>query len=297
MYKKSLLILLLLLRAVTLAAHPLAVGIVGYPVKPYEEAIRGFESLFPSNIHPLVLSENKGVDIIDKIKRKQPDILLSVGLSALKRVSNIGDIPIIHIMVLDPFSKARLSENSTGISMNIAPAVQFDIFQKVLPDIHTIGVLYNPKNTGFLVQEALSVTKGSRLKLMSETLDKPKDIIRKLNMIKPHIDAFWMLPDMTLVTPESLEILLLFSLENQIPILTFSEKYLELGALLSVGTDPFDMGQQAGEMAEKVLNGRDISTIKPGYARKPVVTINEKIARKLKIRVNRDVLPMTDRMK
>ena len=274
-----------MLRAVTLAAHPLAVGIVGYPVKPYEEAIRGFESLFPSNIHPLVLSENKGVDIIDKIKRKQPDILLSVGLSALKRVSNIGDIPIIHIMVLDPFSKARLSENSTGISMNIAPAVQFDIFQKVLPDIHTIGVLYNPKNTGFLVQEALSVTKGSRLKLMSETLDKPKDIIRKLNMIKPHIDAFWMFAG---YDPgghrKSLEILLLFFPGKPNSYFNVLRKNIWNWAHCCPSeTDPFDMGtNRPGKWLKKVLNGRDISTIKPGYARKPVVTINEKIARKLK---------------
>ena len=40
----------------------------------------------------------------------------------------------------------------------------------------------------------------------------------------------------------------LFFLENKIPILTFAEKYVEIGALISIGIDVFDMGRQAGEI-------------------------------------------------
>jgi putative ABC transport system substrate-binding protein len=108
--------------------------------------------------------------------------------------------------------------------------------------------------------------------------------------MKGKIDAFWMLPDLTAITPETVEYLLLFSLENTIPILTFAEKYVELGALMSVGIDAFDIGTQAGEMAENILSGRDVKNIQRVDARKAVISINLKVARKLGITIDEKVI-------
>jgi putative ABC transport system substrate-binding protein len=92
------------------------------------------------------------------------------------------------------------------------------------------------------------------------------------------------------VTPETVEILLLFSLENQIPVITFSEKYVELGALMSIGIDAFDIGVQAGEMAQEILAGRNVKVIPHADARSAVVAINIKIAKKLGINIPEDVI-------
>ncbi|MFZ2948374.1 MAG: ABC transporter substrate binding protein, partial [Desulfuromonadaceae bacterium] len=83
-------------------------------------------------------------------------------------------------------------------------------------------------------------------------------------------DLFWMLPDITVITPETAEAILLFSLENNIPILTFSEKYLERGAMLSIGIDPFDIGRQAGEMAQTLFSSGE--SARHVEARKALVT-------------------------
>ncbi len=108
--------------------------------------------------------------------------------------------------------------------------------------------------------------------------------------MKGKIDAFWMLPDLTVITPETVEYLLLFSLENTVPILTFAQKYVELGALLCVGIDAFDIGAQAGEMAEKILSGRDVKDVQWVDARKAVISINLKVARKLGITIDEKVI-------
>jgi putative ABC transport system substrate-binding protein len=108
--------------------------------------------------------------------------------------------------------------------------------------------------------------------------------------MKTQIDAFWMFPDLTIVTPETVEYIMLFSLENKVPIITFSEKYVELGALLSIGIDSYDIGVQTGELAKQLLSDEQITKITSIKARKAITTINLNVAKQLGIKLNRDLI-------
>ena len=99
-----------------------------------------------------------------------------------------------------------------------------------------------------------------------------------------------MLPDLTDVTTETVEFLLLFSIENRIPVITFSDKYLDMGALMSISIDAADIGKQAWELTETVLSGKDIRKISMIDARKAEVTFNQRAAKKLGIAVNKEVV-------
>ena len=58
-----------------------------------------------------------------------------------------------------------------------------------------------------------------------------------------------------------------------------------MGAVLSVSFDTLDMGQQAGEMALKILHAPGLSTLPPEEVRKVVVQINEKAAKILGVAI------------
>ena len=64
---------------------------------------------------------------------------------------------------------------------------------------------------------------------------------------------------------------------------TFSKKYLDLGAILSVSFDPFDMGKQAGDMALKLLDHKKVSDIPAERVRKVIVHKNNIAAKMLGI--------------
>ena len=83
---------------------------------------------------------------------------------------------------------------------------------------------------------------------------------------------------------------MLFSIENRIPVFTFSEKFLEMGALISLNIDASDLGKQAGEMAKEILSGKDIRNIPGADARKIVLSINSKAAKKLGITINDEIV-------
>lgn len=266
------------------------VAIQSIRVAPYEEAIKGFKTVCNSKIKRLVVSELEGADVAKKVNEIRPDMVLAIGMDALSRVKRIKNIPVVYLMVLNPQSMFSGENNITGVSMNIPPEKQLITLSKVLPDIEKIGLLYDPDRTGYFVKRARDAAGKFGIKLIAQKIHSSRDVPSLMKDMKGKADVFWMLPDITVITPETVEFLLLFSLENKMPVLTFSEKYVELGALMSIGIDAFDIGRQVGEMANEILSGKDVKDVQRVDARKAVVSINPKVARKLGINIDEKII-------
>ena len=266
------------------------VAVQSVRVAPYEEAIEGFKDVCDARIKKLVLSELKETDVVEKINEIRPDMVLAIGMDALSMVKRIENIPVVYLMVLNPQSVVSAERNITGVSMNIPQEQQLRAFLEALPNLKTVGLLYDQDRTGYLAENAREAARQIGINLIAKEVHRSSDVPLLIKDMKGKIDAFWMLPDLTVITPETVEYLLLFSLENTVPILTFAKKYVELGALLSVGIDAFDIGTQAGEIAEKILSGRDVKDVQRVDARKALISINLKVAGKLGVTIDEKVI-------
>ena len=255
-------------------------------VKPYEQAIKGFRSICDVTMKRVVLSELGRADAVTSIKEKRPELVLAIGGDALSAAKKIRSIPIVYTMVLNPLSRLSGEENIRGVSMNIPPKQQLRALLRALPQVKTVGLLYDPDRTGPFVKEARVAALGMGITLVAREIHDPKDAPSLIMDMRGKIGAFWMLPDITVITPQTVEFLLLFSLENTIPLLAFSEKYVELGAFMSTDIDAFDMGRQAGEIANRILSGVDLRSVQHVGARRLVVSTNLMVARKLGITVD-----------
>ncbi len=287
--KKPLLIILILLAIRQTTAWGSDIAIVQSARLPaYNTVLHGFENTISKDIpdrgqkaiqaHTItshILSEIKSQNQLrQKIIRQQPDLLLVIGSSSLALFKNIKDIPIIYTMVPYPELMVEAQNNITGININITAEQQLDALTRTIPQIKSVGLLFNPDRTGQFVKEAEDFARRRNITLVALPVKTAKEVPGQLAKLRGDIDCYWMLPDRTVVTPQTVDHILLFSLENRIPILTFSEKYLELGAMLAVSFEPFDIGVQAGEMAMKILDNTKISDL-------PAIGV-----RKIKIRAN-----------
>jgi putative ABC transport system substrate-binding protein len=281
-----LLILLILLPGPVAAEPDFAFSVLAVQslrVKPYDLAMEGFESAFPGKIRRIFTEKKPEDPLWDEIEKNKPDLILAIGLSALTGVLTVKDIPVLYLMVLDPPPEVQEASNITGISMSIAPDVQLDIIRKTMPGVKTIGLLYDPSKSPPFVALAREAAPGRNLILLDRPAENPKDVTAQFQILKDRMDLFWMMPDPRLLSGENMELLHLLSMESRIPMVTFSEKFLELGSLMSISLDPFDVGRQGANLARKIL-------LKPReamggcvYAEKPVVTVNWKIREKLNI--------------
>jgi putative tryptophan/tyrosine transport system substrate-binding protein len=255
-------------------------------IKPYEDAITGFQSKCNLPIDRFVISEMNDKDIVQEIRKVGPSVILCLGMDALEKIKGINDIPVVYIMIPNSQAISLKGINFTGVRMNIAQEEQLFVFLKAVPSIKSIGLVYNPENTGYLAQRAIDACTKAGIKLIVKETHDPRETPRAIKAMVGKIDGFWMLPDSSVFTSVTTEYLFLFSIGNSVPVLTFSEIYLRSGALISIGVDPFDMGSQAGEMAQKILSGKPASSISPVDARKEVISINGKVSEKLGIHID-----------
>ena len=148
-------------------------------------------------------------------------------------------------MVLNPQSVISGFDNITGLSMMISPEEQLSIIKQYLPHIKRIGVLYDPFRTSNFIMKAQTASESAGIELIAREVLNTKDVPEKMKNMEKEVDLFWMLPDVTVFNPETVEFLLLSSIENRIPVVTFSDKYLKIGAFMSLMIDASDIGKQA----------------------------------------------------
>ena len=279
-------ILLTLLPCQHVMASAGIISVQSSEIKPFNDSLKGFKSACKCDIKRFVLSDTNEKDILATIRNTQPDLVLAIGIDALNKVKSIKSIPIIYLMVLNPQSVISGFDNITGLSMMISPEEQLSIIKQYLPHIKRIGVLYDPFRTSNFIMKAQTASESAGIELIAREVLNTKDVPEKMKNMEKEVDLFWMLPDVTVFNPETVEFLLLSSIENRIPVVTFSDKYLKIGAFMSLMIDASDIGKQAWEITEKVLAGTEIKKIDKAFARNPVVTINRNIVNKLGISIS-----------
>ena len=268
------------------SAEPVSYTVQSTDIKPYTETLKGFKSTWRGKSKAFILSDHLLFNVTDNIKKKAPDVVLAVGMDALETIKYLPNIPIIYTMVMCSEVESLNRRNITGVCMQLPASLQLEKMLQVIPNIKNIGILYDPHESDRTVKEALQLSSQLGVTMMAKAVTTPRAISLALHQMKGKADAIWMLPDLTLKYPMSMEFFTMFSFENKVPLVIYSEKYMEMGAFMSIGIDVFDMGRQAGEIANRILSEGGELNHTPVLARSSIITINKNIADKFGIDIN-----------
>ncbi len=259
-------------------------------IKPYEKALQGLRSVAAGSLERIYCTKMDRGEVERYVRRRRPDLIYAIGMDALNKLGAVHDIPIVYLMVLNPLSADAAGENVTGVSLVIEPSRQLSLMRQVLPQLKRVGILYDPGKSAALVERARAAASRSGVELVARPVASPRDVIAAINGIAGKVNAFWLIPDTTVVSSVTLDLLLLASIEHKIPVFAFSEKYVERGALLSLEIDEFDLGRQAGEMGNRILAGARVRSVRREDARGGTITINQIVAHKMGIRIGEELL-------
>ena len=280
-------------------AHAADVAVImSAEVREYEYALEGFKDVIG---HPIVATYDmegdfgRGAEILAEIRTKvKPDLILAVGIWALQAIVRQGtDLPVVYAMVLNPPSVVgNKMRNITGASINVPVERALRLFDQLGPSIRRVGVISNPSETGFLVRQANAIARAQGLRLVVREISSSKEAVPALEFLKEEgIDALWILPDATVLAPAVLQHMLLFSYRTKVPVVGLSERHAEMGALLSLSfASSEDIGKQAGEIANRILEGRTAGNIPYTMARQVNLTVNLKAAQKLGLQLPKSIL-------
>lgn len=260
-------------------------------LKPYQDVLRGLRDGCGCDVREVKLKDEEDKkNILDS----HPKAIVAIGTAAFKKVMTITDLPIVYTMVMPSEIPSQLNSNISGVSIDISPETYLSTMTALFTKAKRIGIIYDPRNTAEFVGNASKAASATRLELVTKQVDDPSQIPAVVQEMQQKIDILWLIPDPTVVTKEIVDYLFRFSFQNNIPIFTFSKKYVEMGAVASLDIDPYDMGEQVASIVNKVLAGRPAgSTV---YARKSRLTINKKMATKLGITISEGFLPEGDKV-
>ncbi|MFZ5774786.1 MAG: ABC transporter substrate-binding protein [Thermodesulfobacteriota bacterium] len=298
---QPLLVLLALLLAAPAAWGEECVLLQSSPLKAYEEARQGFERAW-QNLRPaagpksvssgtltqVLLSEQPpGNTFSLKKQLETARLVVVIGDPALEFVRGLRSTPVLYLLAP---SAANLPGNFTGIDLRIRPSRQLEAISRLLPKLRSIGALYNPAQTGHWAQEALLSQPDSVRTLLFKKIAAPAELPEALASLRGVVEAYWLLPDDLVTSPQALDTLREFSMTNRVPILSFSEKYLKAGAAAAITFDMADLGAQAAAMANRLFAGAPVAEVGVEAPRKQRIIANTAVLRKMGVAVNEAVV-------
>lgn len=255
----------------------------------YQQALDGFKKIYQGKISEYDLKgrPDESADIIIALKKDPPDLILSIGLYAARMAKeNFPQTPVVYCMVYDPVRLSLSGENITGVSLETNPMDTFERIKDFIPSTKRIGVIFDPVKSAKTLNQAMIAAHRSGLTLIAEEVSSEKQIPDALRAIQNKIDLLWIIPDSTVVTAESIDFIFLTALENNTPVISFSDEMVRKGAVMAILPDYRSVGEQAGRMAIDILRGKKPAKIPVSNAEKIRTLINPGIAKKIGIEIN-----------
>ena len=286
-----------LLSATVLANDMRVIIIASQDAGPYKDLSMGFQQYLSSRGMPISFetyslqgNHAKVAEIFPAIKNKTPSLLLTIGtLATQAALKELPDIPVVAGLVVDPDSLLKGSK-ATGVGVEIPLNIQFQWLQRIMPGAGTIGVLYNPKENRAKVEAATKIAHGLGLKLVTREVETPRDLPDALDGIAKDADLLWGLSDQVVLSPQTAEPILLFSLQHRIPVSGLTTSWTKAGALYSLDRDYSDLGAQCGELALKILQGSNPGALPPVPPRKVVYSLNLKTADHMRLDIPQSII-------
>ena len=273
-------------------AHGKEIAIITSQELPiYREAVAGIKSIYyDGKIREYDLKgdlEESG-RVVREINRHPPDLILTVGLLAtVVAKDSFQRTPIVYSMVFNPDRFSISGNNLTGVSLNISSFEAIRRLRELFPDAKKIGILYDPAKSRKTVEKDMQIAHTWGFTLIAKEVSSIKEMPVAFREIQNEIDLLWLIPDSTVVTPESLEFIFLKAFENRIPVIAFSKELLSRGAILTFSPDYHSVGVEAGQLARQILQGKSPANNPVSSVKKLHTSINLMVAKKLGIEIDR----------
>lgn len=257
----------------------------------YQQAYNGFKMIYSGKTREFDLKGNpdEADEVVIAIKENPPDMILAIGLLAARVAKeSFSQTPVIFCMVYDPLRLSLSGDNISGISLETEPSDTFQRIKDFFPQARRVGVLFDPKKSGKMVNQAVGIAQKFGFSLITEEVNSAKLLPNALRALQSRIDLLWMIPDSTVVTAESMDFIFMTALQNNIPVISFSEDMVRKGAILAITPDYRAVGEQAGRMAAEVLKGKKAGKIPVSFANKIRTLVNPGLAKKIGRDINMD---------
>ncbi|HCF57596.1 MAG TPA: hypothetical protein DFS52_06335 [Myxococcales bacterium] len=270
------------------ASRPPVSALVAKNTAPYQRALAAFKRAYDGPVVTHVLDFD--ADAVGATRAEKPALVLVVGVKAAKAARELGEAtPVVYCMVVEPKSNGVDAGHVVGVPLEIPVEDQLEQLKRLVPDLGSIGLVFNPARSANTVGEAVVAAGKLSMTVVAEPASSAAQFPDSLRAVLPKSKALWLLSDPTLLTQDTLRLMLEAAMSHKLPLLTFSEEFVRMGALLALAPDYEGAGIEAARLALEIVGGKKPSEASPAKPRWNLI-VNLATAKALGLGVPADML-------
>ncbi|WP_425440731.1 ABC transporter substrate-binding protein [Photobacterium sanctipauli] len=237
------------------------------------------------------------VQIAKQFVGERPDVLVGIATpTAQALAASTRSIPVVFTAVTDPVGAKLVknmdkpSRNVTGLS-DLSPVAQHvELMQELLPEMKSIGVVFNPgeANAVALVELLRAAADEKGLTVVEGTALKSADVQSAAQIVASKADVIYAPTDNTVAS--AIEGLVNAGNQAKTPIVGASTTYIESGALAALGFDYYQVGVQTADYVDALIKGKKVAELPVKVAKGSDLALNQKAADKLGITFPKSVV-------
>ncbi|MBN1521857.1 MAG: ABC transporter substrate-binding protein [Candidatus Aureabacteria bacterium] len=238
----------------------------------------------------------------DAIRGGKFDAAFTIGTTATKMLKDIGTVPTVFSMVVNPKYFGFVGKDETslpnlcGISIEVPVEDQFNLLKEIVPHAKRIGVIFDPGKSGYTVARALETAKKMGMEIREVPVNTSPEVPGALTMLEDNIDVLFAIVDDTVYKTSTMGHILLRCLKKKIPVFGFSHTITKAGALFSTYIDYDSIGEIGAERIRMILDGTPCKEIPFRFTEKWQYSLNLNVSHRLGIDMPHSIYIKADKV-
>jgi putative ABC transport system substrate-binding protein len=237
--------------------------------------------------------------IAEKFIGLAPDVVVAiatVSAQSFSRAAKDKRIKLIFSSVTDPLAANLVDtlnkpgRNTSGVSNFIPLEPQLKLIKRVLPNLKTLGVLYNPGeiNSQILNKKLQALTSAEGIILILQAVTKTADLPQATQKLLGKVDAIFVTNDSTVLS--GITNVIQLATKHKKPVFVSDTDVVSQGAIAALGPNQYELGVQTGKMVVRILQGANIDGQKVEFPTNQELYLNLKAAASIGLEFPPDLL-------
>jgi len=264
--------------------EPAVAVITNNEVEAYAQALEGIREVLP-NVQ--VWDARDEERLRENLTRKAPALAIALGSGAAAALGRVAphELTLVTGVVLESNlgSDSNLSSRfRTAVTVDLPPEVLLKEIAELFPGRTRIGVIRGPMQTDANMTAFERAARRIGFAVEVAICQYPRDVVEVFLKLKSRADLVWCPPNAQLYNSATLKPLLIASLTRRLPIIGFSEQFVQAGALVGGFADFVEVGRQTAALALRLVRNEAVPSRQE--ARKFRFAYNQRVARMLGVR-------------
>jgi putative ABC transport system substrate-binding protein len=213
-------------------------------------------------------------------------------LSALKQ----SHPPLVFGSITDPISAGIVKDlqhpgdSITGTTDVWPYDAQFNLLEKVVPHVQTVGVLYNPaeSNSQASMKLVRAAAEMRHIRLVVVPVANSGEVPAAARSLIGRCDAIYVPADNTVIS--AIAAIVKIAEQNRLPMMPGDTSNIQIGGFGTIGHDYYDVGVVSGSIAARVLQGENAGDIPVATSMKESLFLNLRSAKAMGVTIPQELI-------